>query len=278
MCKSLFKILFAVALSATSPLFFNELQSAETTTAPVDTHVITNSVMAKDVRGEYLDPVGVTDTFPSNQTIYHAVVTISDAPDNTTVRALWLSSDDHYLGEYELKSNGTRNIDFTFKPSKGPLAPGNYKVDFFVNGVWNRTMNFNVSNTAESNTTTMTAARSDTDVSNVVQDVSMAKDTKGPEKEPVDKTQVFTPNDVIHAVVRIENSPQNTTYKASWYAVDVGSALNPNSLIDSVEIQADGSRNIDFTLSPNKPWPAGTYKVEIYVNGTLNTAKSYTVK
>jgi hypothetical protein len=114
--------------------------------------------------------------------------------------------------------------------------------------------------------------------SNYLGEVILAEDTEGIEKKPVRPTAVFNKNAIIHAIVPADHAPANTSYKASWYVVDVGREATPNSLIDSVEISTDGTRNIDFTLKPATEWPVGTYRVDIAVNGKVETSKTFTVK
>ena len=114
--------------------------------------------------------------------------------------------------------------------------------------------------------------------SGIITKVEMAKDTKGVLKEPVDLTTVFTPSSVIHAVVSIKDSPSGTKFTAEFYVVDVGSAAAPDSLITSTDLTADGTRYLDFTLTPTSSWPAGSYRVDILVNGNLDQSLPYTVE
>jgi hypothetical protein len=115
--------------------------------------------------------------------------------------------------------------------------------------------------------------------SGFITDVVMAKNTQGAAKDPVDPTTVFTPTSVIHAVVQTKDAPANTKFTAEFYVVDVGTAASPNTLITSTDLTVDGTHNIDFTLTPTTSnWPAGSYRVDISVNGTLDTSVTYTVQ
>ena len=108
----------------------------------------------------------------------------------------------------------------------------------------------------------------------------LAKDIQGDTFEPVDPTSTF-PFDqaVIHLVVTVANAPSDTKVKTVWTAVDVGDAAPANTQIDEAEVTMDASGRTHFTLSvPNSGvWPAGKYKVEIYLNDKLDRTLEYTI-
>lgn len=114
--------------------------------------------------------------------------------------------------------------------------------------------------------------------SGIITDVILARDVEGVDLNPVDPTTVFTSSSIIHAVVEIEDAPANTNFTAEFYVVDVGDAAQPNSLITSTDLVADGTRYLDFNLTPTTSWPAGTYRVDILVNGELDQSVEYTVE
>ena len=108
--------------------------------------------------------------------------------------------------------------------------------------------------------------------------ITTAQDVQGDAKDPVNPTRQFSANSVFHAVVAIEDAPDNTKFKAVWYATDVGSAAPCNTLIDSFELASDGTRNLDFNLTPSSRWPPGLFRVEIYVNSTPDSIVDFTVR
>ena len=114
--------------------------------------------------------------------------------------------------------------------------------------------------------------------SGIITEVVMAKDTAGDTLEPVDPTMVFGPDSTIHAVAKIEDAPVNTKFTAAFYVVDIGDAADPGQLVSSYDLTADGTRNLDFTLSPTTSWPTGTYRVEISVNGVVDQVVEYFVQ
>ncbi len=114
--------------------------------------------------------------------------------------------------------------------------------------------------------------------SGIITEVVMAKGTEGDGLDPKDPTTVFSVDSTIHAVAKIKDAPSNTTFTAAFYVVDVGSAAEPNTLISTYDLTADGTRNLDFTLAPTTTWPPGTYRVEVSINGTLDQVVQYTVQ
>jgi hypothetical protein len=114
--------------------------------------------------------------------------------------------------------------------------------------------------------------------SGIITDVILARDVEGVDLNPVDPTTVFNSDSIVHAVVQIEDAPANTNFTAEFYVVDVGDAAQPNSLITSTDLVADGTRYLDFNLTPTTSWPAGTYRVDILVNGELDQSVEYTVE
>lgn len=108
----------------------------------------------------------------------------------------------------------------------------------------------------------------------------LAKDVQGDNFEPVDPTSTFPIDQpVIHLVVTVANAPEDTKVKTVWTAVDVGAAAPANMLIAEAEVTLDASGNAHFTLSipDSGAWPAGKYKVEIYLNDKLDRTLEYTI-
>lgn len=114
----------------------------------LSTASITNAVMARDVTGANFDPVGITDTYAADQPEFHAVVTVSNAPNDTLVKAVWVAVDvdpNTTLDETEVNVEGSRNLDFTLQPPPGVEWPlGFYRVEIYVNGNLDLDVDFSV--------------------------------------------------------------------------------------------------------------------------------------
>jgi hypothetical protein len=97
---------------------------------------------------------------------------------------------------------------------------------------------------------------------------------------PVDPTTTFpTDQAVIHLALTLKNVPSDTTVKAVWTAVDVGTAAPADTKIDELEKTINDSGNIDFTISlpSTGAWPVGKYKVEVYLDGKLKKTLEFSV-
>ena len=88
------------------------------------------------------------------------------------------------------------------------------------------------------------------------------------------ETAVFKADQPFYDVVSIANAPDTTKVKAVWYTVDASGAAT--SIIDK-EVVGSGSP-ITFSATANQPWPAGKYKVEVYLNDKLNQTKEFSVQ
>lgn len=100
----------------------------------------------------------------------------------------------------------------------------------------------------------------------------MATDADG-----VNRTTVFGQDAVFFAMVDLKNAPDDTTLKAVWTAVDVADT-EPNFLLNETEITS-GDALVHFQLeNTDYLWPTGQYKVEIYLNGTLDQTLTFEVQ
>lgn len=105
-----------------------------------------------------------------------------------------------------------------------------------------------------------------------IRDAYTARDNAGS-----DRTTVFSQSDVFYCLVEVANAPEETTVKVIWYAVNVENT-EPNLLIDEYEVTT-GDATLPFNLVNNTGlWPRGSYKAEIYLNGTLDRTLDFEVQ
>lgn len=73
----------------------------------------------------------------------------------------------------------------------------------------------------------------------------------------------------------MRNAPDDTQISAVWTAVKVDGA-EPNLYLDEVST-ISGSNVLTFELANSLLWPAGRYKVDIYLNGKLEKTIEFDV-
>jgi hypothetical protein len=79
----------------------------------------------------------------------------------------------------------------------------------------------------------------------------LAKDEAGTQP-----TTSFEADETFYLLIDLANAPDDTTVKTMWYAVDVGSVAEPNTLIDEASLES-GSAILTFNLAPSGLWAPG---------------------
>lgn len=84
----------------------------------------------------------------------------------------------------------------------------------------------------------------------------------------------------LYAFFKTHGSEKGDKLRGVWIAEDVGAAAPANTKIDEATMTADEDDFYGaFSLSkPNKGWPTGKYRVEIYSGDELATTVKFTIK
>ena len=105
--------------------------------------------------------------------------------------------------------------------------------------------------------------------------VRTAKDQDGAQP-----STTFSSFDTVYVVGDLSNGVIGNNVTARLY-VDNVEGYDPNFFVGEAAIDVDQD-NIDLIYfyfePPTDGWPAGTYKVEVYFNGTLNTTLNYSIQ
>lgn len=104
-----------------------------------------------------------------------------------------------------------------------------------------------------------------------ITDVKMSRDFDG--NVP---TTIFAQNETFYCTVVLVNAPEDTNVKASWTAMEV-EGEQPNTFLDEAELTT-ASGILHFELSNEGLWPAGKYKVDIFLNGGLERTLEFEVQ
>jgi hypothetical protein len=202
------------------------------------------------------------------------VVAIKAAPDGTKYKVKWYAdgATPTSLGEYELSSSGTRNLDFTYKPPARGAAEGAYHIELYENGNLVDNIPFSVSQAANDNTATATPVAVQV---GFIDQVVLAKDVEPDTYKPIDVTTAFSPGDpYIHFVVHLNEAPAQTKLTVTLLQDDI---IELKTL--SVTTPDSGSRFADFSFTPpDGGWEMGDYSMVLYVNDQLNQSVAFSVK
>ena len=95
----------------------------------------------------------------------------------------------------------------------------------------------------------------------------------GADKRVTQQTTSFAPKDTIYATVVTDGSAPSATLTAKWTYQD-GQVVDESTQT----IAPTGPAATEFHISKPDGWPAGTYKVEVSLNGRSTGTKEFEVK
>jgi hypothetical protein len=122
------------------------------------------------------------------------------------------------------------------------------------------------------------ADESDNEVT--IEKTVLAKETK----EGYDPVKSFKPDDNFAVLVFLSEPKIGTKAKAVWTIVDAGGHQDEKILEKKIELTekavkgVEEANRINFVLSHDKPYPAGDYKVDIYLNDELEKSIEFKIK
>lgn len=105
--------------------------------------------------------------------------------------------------------------------------------------------------------------------------IYMAKDKNG---DPGEETTSFAPSDrMIHCVISLNKAKKGTEVRFIWKIVDVQGSKNEE--IKTIDYTTRSFENkVHGHLNLPKDWPTGKYRVEVYINGSLDKTIDYTIE
>jgi hypothetical protein len=214
--------------------------------------------------GTVLEP---TTVFAPDDLEIQLVVNVANAPDDTQVKAVWSIVDvaghePAVLYESPVTLNSGQNVAHFSLTNDQPWPAGKYKVEIYLDDKLDKTVEYQVEQSAAKTPT--------------IESATLAKGSD--QNEAVDPTTVFAPSDLtLHLVVKVADAVEGTSLKAVWSVVEVQD-YEPQ-VIDEAPYTLSGGENVaDFTLTNDKPWPVGKYKVELYLNDQLVQTLEYKVQ
>ncbi len=241
---------------------------------------ITNITVCKSVDGDQKCE-GQADLFEATEKVYTSVQ-VANLSAEDRVAARWFKGTEQItVGEQDefVVSNqaGGGHISFFLEPDT-PFPSGDYSVQVFLNDSLIQTGNFQIEGAepaaaedavaeppAVENAIAEPPAVENTaeDVLTPTEDVVVVQSittcfTINDNSQCQDQSTTFGPTDIIHASVEVVDALAGTIITAYWLQ---GEDLFAET---TYPLEGGGSGFIDFTLNPDKPFPAGPYALEIY--------------
>lgn len=95
----------------------------------------------------------------------------------------------------------------------------------------------------------------------------------GEDKRVTDATQTFSPNDVIYASIQTRGASAGASLMVKWTSAD-------GQVIDQSErtIAPDQDAATEFHIAKADGWPAGKYKLEVFLDQTSAQVREFEVK
>jgi hypothetical protein len=117
-----------------------------------------------------------------------------------------------------------------------------------------------------------TATNSATTAGVRVTDVTLGRSLGG-DKTITDRTETFKPNDTIYASVATEGSASSAIIRAKW-------SFEGGQLVDESTrtIAPNNKERTEFHISKPDGWPAGKYKLEVFLNDQSAETKNFDVR
>jgi len=105
-----------------------------------------------------------------------------------------------------------------------------------------------------------------------VTDVTLGRSVGG-DKAITDRTDTFKPNDTIYASVATDGAAPSAILRAKWSFQD-GQLVNESTRT----IAPVNKERTEFHIAKPDGWPAGKYKLEVFLNDQSAETKSFDVR
>lgn len=104
-----------------------------------------------------------------------------------------------------------------------------------------------------------------------ISDAWLANDAEGN-----NHTTTFSQSDVMHLFIELKNAPDDTELEVNWIAVSA-EGVDPNFVINESSYKSSDD-TVHFDLSNDNLWPVGSYKADVYLNGSLDRSLTFDVQ
>jgi hypothetical protein len=95
----------------------------------------------------------------------------------------------------------------------------------------------------------------------------------GTDRHVIEETQSFSPHDVIYASILTRGASSNAKLRVKWTFED-GQVVNQSER----SIAPTGDAATEFHIAKSDGWPAGKYKLEVFLDETPAQVREFEVK
>ncbi|NLI80399.1 MAG: hypothetical protein GX443_01765 [Deltaproteobacteria bacterium] len=229
---------------------------------------------------------GVKTRFAADTPEIHLLVQYERHKPGTKLKCAWISVDAVETPNYEIDSievllpeakSSTAHFSLS-KPTKG-WPPGAYRCDLYFDGALSMSVPFQILASTGSGAVGSTPSAPQDRLPKVTSIVA-CEQVAGQGMIPVNITETFASDSAeIHVLARLENAKAGTKVKGVWISVDAVST--PDYEIDSseTELRKEAGDVAHFSIArPQKGWPDGNYRFELYLDGKKAAGLPFAVK
>lgn len=112
-------------------------------------------------------------------------------------------------------------------------------------------------------------------------DPTLSNTRTSTDSDGLNTTSVFGTSDTVYVVNDLANGVGGNVISSTWYAQDA-EGVDADFVIDTVEYTVAEGENIDtvyfYFEPPDGGWPLGTYRVEVFFNGSPSATVTFTIQ
>jgi len=225
---------------------------------------LASAVLCVKIDPEEMNPIGISDRFPSDMLEIHSVVLVNGGKAGSEVKATWVAVDAVEepektidTAEATLSIDGLNRLHFSLVLPKGSWPPGNYRLDIREGGRLLGQAPFSFADREGS-------AGSPPFVSVAISE-GIEKDTGA----PIGISDIFASTTrEIHTLVKVENGEKGQILRGTFVAVNAMEEPNTRVYTEEVDVKGDGTSGAHFGVAWTKgEWPTGRYRFDLDIDG-----------
>jgi len=229
---------------------------------------------------------GVKTRFAPDTPKIHLLVQYERLRAGSKLKCVWVAVDAINTPNYEIDAvdfplpeakSGTAHFTMS-KPTKG-WPPGAYKCDLYIDQTLSMSVPFQITSSPASGPSgqqTATPQAGPPKLASIV----VCEQVGSQGRIPINVTETFLPDSPeIHVLAKLENAKAGTKLRGVWISVDAIATPNYEIKSSELDLSKDAEDFAHFSLTkPQKGWPPGNYRFDLYIDGKVAGNISFSVK